>query len=66
MAVFKILGDLLKDSGWTSALAEAEIVTPGTADYFISALHVKKICLTHQMTACSLFQLRKAAYIAYI
>lgn len=66
MAGFKILGDLLKDSGWTGALAEAEIATPGTADSFISASHVKKTCLAHQVTACSLYQLRKAAYMAYI
>lgn len=66
MAALKILGDLLKDNGWTGALAEAEIATLGTADSFISASHLKKTCLAHQVTACSLYQLHKAAYMAYI
>ena len=33
MGAFKVLGDLLKDSGWTGALAETEIATAGTADF---------------------------------
>ena len=45
MVAFKIIGDLLKDSGRTGVLAGAEIATPGTADSFISASHVKKTCL---------------------
>ena len=60
-----IQGDLLKDSGWTGAPVEAEIATAGTADSFISASHVKKACLAHQVTTCSLFKLQKDAYIAY-
>ncbi len=66
MAAFKVLCDLLKDSGWTGALTEAEIASPGTADSFLSATHVKKTCRAHQVTACSLYQLRKAAYVAHI
>lgn len=66
MGAFKLLGDLLKDSGWTGALAETEIATPATAYSFICASHVKKTSLAYQVTACSLFQLCKVAYVAYI
>ena len=34
MAALKTLGDLLKCSGWTGALVQAGIATPGTADSF--------------------------------
>ena len=34
MAAFRLLGDLLKGSGWTGALTEAGIATSGTALYY--------------------------------
>ena len=34
LAAMKVLGDLLKDSGWTSALVQAGVATAGTADAF--------------------------------
>ena len=57
MGAFKALFYLLKDSRWTGALTETEIATARTADSFISASHVKKTCLAHQVTACTLFKL---------
>ncbi len=66
MAAFKVLGDLLKDGGCTGALAEAEIASPGRAYSFLSVSHVKKTCRAYQVTACSLYQLRKAADVAHI
>ena len=62
MCSLRMLGDILKDSGWTIALAEAEVASAGTAYSFIHASHVKKTRLAHQITACSLYQLCKAAY----
>ena len=38
MAAFKTIGNWLYGSGWTSALVEADVTTPGTADYFLKAL----------------------------
>lgn len=40
MAAFKLLGDWLNGSGWTSALVAAEVATGGVADSFIKAIHV--------------------------
>ena len=40
MAAFRLLGDLLKGSGWTGALTEAGIATSGTADSLLSASRV--------------------------
>ena len=34
MACFKLLGDLLRDCGWTIALSDADIATSGTAEVF--------------------------------
>ena len=40
MVAFKLLGDWLHGSGWTSALVAAEIATGGVADSFIKATQV--------------------------
>ena len=37
MAALKSIGTLLRDSGWTGALVEAGIASPGTADSFLTA-----------------------------
>ena len=42
-ASFNTLGDLLVCSGWTEALVQAGVATPGTADYFIKAAHVRAL-----------------------
>lgn len=66
MCALKMLGEILKDSGWTMALTEAEVASAGTADSFISASHVKRTRIAHQVTACSLYQLCKTAYDKYL
>eukprot|EP00745_Piridium_sociabile_P027883 TRINITY_DN44892_c0_g1_i4.p1 TRINITY_DN44892_c0_g1~~TRINITY_DN44892_c0_g1_i4.p1 ORF type:complete len:307 (+),score=64.28 TRINITY_DN44892_c0_g1_i4:780-1700(+) len=65
MTALKSIGTLLKDSGWTSALVEAGVASPGTADSFLSASSVTRTRLSHQITACSLYELMKDAYNAY-
>lgn len=63
MAALKLLGDLLKGSGWTAALTEAEVATSGTADSFISVSNVAKTRQAHLITACSLYGLMKDAFL---
>lgn len=58
----QLLGDWLEDSGWTNALVQAEIASPGTADSFIYASHVTKTRHAHQVTAASLYKLLHQAY----
>lgn len=54
MAALKTLGNLLEGSGWTGALVQAGITTPGTADSFLNASHVTRTRRAHQVTASSL------------
>ena len=42
MALWNTLGDLLASSGWTTALAEAEVATPGVAESFLKVSHLKR------------------------
>ena len=51
--LLKCIGDLLNGSGWTSAISQANIATPGTAERFLQASHVKKTARAHQVTGDS-------------
>lgn len=64
MAALRVAGSLLKGSGWTTAIEESGIATSGTAESFLSAANVTKTRRVHQVTACSLYQLKKKAYEA--
>ena len=65
MTALKSIGTLLKDGGWTSALVEAGVASPGTADSFLSASNITRTRQAHQITVCCLHQLMKDAYNAY-
>jgi len=65
MAALKSIGTLLQDSGWTGALLEAGIASPGTADSFLTASSIIRTRQMHQITACSLYKLLKAAHTDY-
>ena len=62
MAAFKLLGDLLKGTGWVTALSEADIASLGTAEFFLTVSNLAKTRQAHQITACSLYDLIKKAY----
>ena len=65
MAALKSIGSLLKESGWTGALVEAGLACSGTAESFLTASSITRTRQIHQITACSLYQLLKAAYTDY-
>ena len=65
MAFLKLIGGWLEGSGWTTALADANVATPGTAESFIKATSVTRSRWAHQVTACSLFILLQKAYTKY-
>lgn len=65
MAALTTLGDLLEGSGWTGALVQANIASPGTADSFLKASHVTRTRRAHQITASSLYLLLQKAYTEY-
>lgn len=66
MAALKSIGTLLKDSGWTGALIEADIASPGTAESFLTASSLTRTRQMHQITACTLHKLLKIAYADYL
>ena len=65
MAVFKAIGGLFKDSGWTAALTEAGIASPGTAESLLTASSVAKTTIPYQVTTCALSKLLQYAYEQY-
>ena len=65
MASLATIGDLLDGSGWTHALAQANIATPGTAESFLKTTHVTRARHAHQVTASALSILLHTAYDAY-
>jgi hypothetical protein len=64
IAALKVLGDWLENSGWTSALEQANVASPGTADSFLKASHIGRTFYAHQVTASSLFVLMHRAFDA--
>ncbi len=65
MTVLKCLGDWLNESGWTNALVQAKITSPGKADSFLKASHVTRTRHAHQVTVSCLYILLVNAYTKY-
>ncbi|GFO47369.1 hypothetical protein PoB_007387400 [Plakobranchus ocellatus] len=65
MASLATIGDLLDGSGWTHALTQANIATPGTAESFLKTAHVTRTRHAHHVTASALSILLHTAYDAY-
>jgi hypothetical protein len=59
---FKLLGNLLKGTGYVTALSEADIASLGTAGSFLTVSNLAKTRQAHQITACCLYDLIKKAY----
>ena len=65
MTALKAIGKWLEGSGWTSALVQANVASPGTADSFLKATHVSRTRHAHQVTASTLNILMYNAYQEY-
>ena len=65
MASLATIGDLLDGIGWTHALAQANIATPGTVESFLKTTHVTRTRHAHQVTASALSILLHTVYDAY-
>lgn len=66
MLIEKLLGDWLRDSGWTAVLIDAEVTSPGRAEAMLKGTHVTRTRYAHQVTALSLSILRREAYTKYM
>lgn len=64
MALWNVLGDLLKGSGWTSALSEAEVSSAGTAQSMLKAAHLARTRHAHQVTLLNLHILQREAFLS--
>lgn len=64
MASLKMVGTWLSNSGWDSALVQAEITTSGRADAILKATHITRSRYAHQVSACALYILKRKAYQA--
>jgi hypothetical protein len=60
-----MIGNWLANSGWTNALVQADIITPGKADAVLKASHVTRTRYAHQVSACALHILQKKAFNAH-
>jgi hypothetical protein len=64
-AFLKVNGQWLENSGWTAALVDANVATPGTAESFIKVSSITRTRRAHQVTASTLFILLQRAYKRY-
>ena len=64
MVMLGCLGDLLEDSGWTVALSNSGITSPGNGALLTG--HVVKTKYMHQVTALALHQLMVSSYGNFI
>ena len=62
MAAFKIIGDWLDGSGWTTAICSTGIATDGVADSLVKVTHLTRTRHAHQVTAAALFILQHHAW----
>ncbi|KAG1650406.1 hypothetical protein GQR58_028061 [Nymphon striatum] len=63
MAFWRLYGDLLESSGWTTALSESSVASTGTGDSFLKVSHLTRTRHSHLNTALVLSKLRHDAFI---
>ena len=62
MAALRMVGRILKGSGWTTAIEESGLASAGTTESFLSVANVTKTRRAHQVTVYSLYSLMNAAH----
>ena len=62
MAFMNTVGDLLKDSGWTTRITNAEVARSGVAESLVFGHDVVRAKYAHQVTALALYKLQNQAY----
>ena len=63
--VHQMTGKLLRDSGWTTVLSQAQVLTSGRAQSALNEHHIKRTRYGHQVSVMSLHLLKHKAYSAY-
>ena len=65
LAALKAIGSWVLGSGWTDAVAQAGITTPGRAESLVTSTHITRTRYVHQVMASSLYILQQRAYRKY-
>lgn len=60
-----MMGKVLRDSGWTTVLTQAAVLTSGRAQSALNEHHIKRTRYAHQVSLIGLHMLKLAAYSAY-
>ena len=60
-----MVGKLLCDSGWTTILSQAQVLTSGRAQSVLNEHHIKRTQYSHHVTLMSLYILKQRAYTTY-
>ena len=60
-----MIGKSLRDSGWTTVLTQAHILTVGRAQSVLNEHHIKRTRYAHQVSLTSLYILKQKAYFGY-
>lgn len=63
--IHQMIGKLLRDSGWATALSQAQVLTSGRAQSALDEHHIKRTRYAHQVSLMSLHLLKNRAYSAY-
>ena len=66
MTAFRLLGNWLDSSGWTTAIINSGVAAGGTAESLLAVSHLGNTKYTHEVTAAVLFVLMNRAYQEYV
>ena len=62
MSAMRLLGDLLRGSGWAHLLVAANVTSTGIADSLLKGSHVTRSRLAHEITAATFYILQQWAF----
>ena len=66
MTAFRLLGNWLDSSGWTTAIINSGVAAGGTTDSLLAVSHLGKTKYAHKVTAAALFVLMDRAYQEHV
>jgi hypothetical protein len=61
----QMMGKLLRDSGWSNILTQAQVLTSGRAQSVLDEHHIKRTRYAHQVSVMALYLLRQTSYSEY-
>jgi len=61
----QMIRKLLKDSGWSNILSQAQVLTSGRAQSVLDEHHIKRTRYAHQVSLVSLYLLQLRSYTVY-